>query len=404
MIDSIELHDFKSHKDTLVKFHRGVNVFVGLSDNGKTNIVRAINWVANNRPLGDGVINRDSTGASVRMTVSHAKGNKTDTIRRTKGKNSNEYSINDGQSFTAFGSDPPAEIKQALNLSEINLQRQFEPYFLVFDSPGQVATFIRSITKLDEIDLVIGDISRQIKQNKIDVEVCQNERADVLTRLDVMARVDLDGMQTRIDRTRHIIGDNGKTNEIIGKMIGLVEQIDAIKPIEIPDDLDERFDKIGRLIELITIRRADISGMTMVVNQIKSIKTVTLPHDLNAKLDCIKQKIDESERLQYNVSRLNEIIRSIRATESDTTQLSDLVGMLDRLAHLHREYNENVEKHDRLFTLISQIQKATSDNDLNLTDQKSMEREIDDLRDQLTTCPTCGSDLDEERKERLLHG
>jgi len=360
VINEIVIHNFKSHKDTQVSFCPGVNVFIGLSDHGKTNVIRAINWVANNRPLGDGVINRDSTEASVELTVSHAKGDKTATVRRTKGKNINEYVVNgdNNHPFTAFGSDPPPQILDVMNLSEINLQRQFEPYFLVFDSPGQVATFIRSVTKLDEIDRVIDVINHHVKQSHTEIEVCNSEMGDVLVRLGAAARIPIENLQNKIDRARGLVTVNEKINTNITRLTSVVECIVAIEPIEIPEDTDQ-------------------------------------------KLKLIQQKIEQSSTLQTKINRLNQILTTIRQTTS--IRMPDTKEILNHINIAERKYNESKSRRDRLGVLVDQIRVVNAAGELNKRSIYAVEMELEELRSQLTLCPTCGTELTEESKERLLH-
>ena len=52
MISKIELKNIQSHKDTTIELDPGINIIVGSSNNGKSTIMRAINWVTYNRPLG----------------------------------------------------------------------------------------------------------------------------------------------------------------------------------------------------------------------------------------------------------------------------------------------------------------------------------------------------------------
>lgn len=361
MINSVLIHNFKSHKDTRVEFCNGVNVFVGLSDHGKTNVIRAINWVANNRPLGDGVINRDSTEASVEISISHAKGGETVTVRRTKGKSTNEYVINGDTDhpFTAFGSDPPPQILDVMNLSEINLQRQFEPYFLVFDSPGQVATFIRSITKLDEIDRVIDVISHHIKQSHTEIEVCNSEMSDVLVRLGVVARINLEDLQNKIDNAIILVAANEKTNIDITRLTSVVEHVITIEPIKIPEDIDQ-------------------------------------------KLELTRQKIEQSLTLQNKINRLNQILTNIRQTTS--IRIPDTKEILNHTGIAERKYNDSVKKRNRLIELSSGIVYAKTKIEAFQQEEMTFVGEIKELRGQLTTCPACGADLTNESKERLICG
>ena len=51
-IKSIEINNFRTHRNTKLEFAKGINALIGLPDSGKTNIIRFINWVLKNRPLG----------------------------------------------------------------------------------------------------------------------------------------------------------------------------------------------------------------------------------------------------------------------------------------------------------------------------------------------------------------
>ena len=55
MLKSLKIRNFESHRNTQLNFHPGVNVIVGESDQGKTAILRALEWVLFNRPLGEDI-------------------------------------------------------------------------------------------------------------------------------------------------------------------------------------------------------------------------------------------------------------------------------------------------------------------------------------------------------------
>ena len=52
MIKSLKIENFQSHKDSYLEFSNGINIISGKSNNGKTAILRALNWVITNRPQG----------------------------------------------------------------------------------------------------------------------------------------------------------------------------------------------------------------------------------------------------------------------------------------------------------------------------------------------------------------
>jgi exonuclease SbcC len=53
MIDSLSIQNFQSHEKTELEFDEGINIIIGQSDSGKSAILRALNWVVNNKPNGE---------------------------------------------------------------------------------------------------------------------------------------------------------------------------------------------------------------------------------------------------------------------------------------------------------------------------------------------------------------
>ena len=138
MIKSISITHFQGHKNSTVEFCGGLNVIGGTSDSGKSSIVRAIRWVTENRPSGDSIKNwycEKNDKVSVNIEMSEGTVGK----ERTDGKV--KYLINSKKGFSeyeAVRSDVPQEVTDLFNLSEINLQTQHDPYFLliVYVSPS----------------------------------------------------------------------------------------------------------------------------------------------------------------------------------------------------------------------------------------------------------------------------
>ena len=56
MIQSIRLINFQSHKDSFIEFSPNDTVLIGTSNSGKTAVLRALDWILKNRPLGTSFI------------------------------------------------------------------------------------------------------------------------------------------------------------------------------------------------------------------------------------------------------------------------------------------------------------------------------------------------------------
>jgi DNA repair protein SbcC/Rad50 len=162
MIKSIHLHNFETHKDTKLNFSDGVNVIVGLSDTGKSSIIRALYWVFWNRPSGDSF--RSFSGGDVRVEVELENC----TITRVKTKTKNQYWIDDLK-LRAIGTDVPDEVKKLLTIDPINVQRQLDSHFLLSDSPGKVAEHFNRVAQLDVLDLSRKNVESWLRELKSDI-------------------------------------------------------------------------------------------------------------------------------------------------------------------------------------------------------------------------------------------
>jgi len=162
MLESVTLRDFQSHKLSELVFSSGLNVIVGASDKGKTSIIRALEWVRLNRPLGDSFVRRSLQGrpaSSAHVTVvmdGH-------TIERVRGKSGPDYRF-DGVAYNVVNRGIPEPVV-ALLWQDINVQRQLDSHFFVMDPSSQSARMVNEATGLlavDKILKVIGARAREV--------------------------------------------------------------------------------------------------------------------------------------------------------------------------------------------------------------------------------------------------
>jgi len=129
MIQNLTIRNFLSHKNSKFKFHRGVNVIVGETKAGKSAVIRALDWVKDNRPTGNTF--RSNWGGTTAVSLNTEQ----DTVKRIKSEKINEYRLNTNEPYQAR-TDVPEEVQKALRLNEINVETQFESHFLLSQSPG----------------------------------------------------------------------------------------------------------------------------------------------------------------------------------------------------------------------------------------------------------------------------
>lgn len=258
MIKSLAIENIQSHKKTKIKFHKGVNVIVGGSDQGKSAILNSIYWCMFNRPLGDQ--HGSWWGGTMLSSVTLNDG--IIELKREKGKNS--YKINDNKPLKAFGQEPPQEVKDIFNIDEkINIQRQLEkgvPIFLLSESPGDVAKFFNRVAGLDKIDKAISEgqkdlrveyrkqdeIKELIKEKEEELEEYEgigeiNEKIEIA----VKKEVDIKGLTleiSHIDEELERIGLKEKYLKGLKKKNKIVKKFN--RAVDIKEEVDSLYKKI----------------------------------------------------------------------------------------------------------------------------------------------------------------
>ena len=168
MFEKLIIKNFQSHKQTKLIFKNGINIIIGKSDSGKTAILRALNWIINNKPQGNEYRSNFGGDTIVKLNIND------DIIIREKSKNKNSYYLNNIE-FTAFNNNVPDEIAKIINFSELNMQYQLDLPFLLLNSAGENARFFNRIIKLDKIDSSLQNIEKLKRETNKKILYLQQE-------------------------------------------------------------------------------------------------------------------------------------------------------------------------------------------------------------------------------------
>src|SRR4030042_2498708 len=163
MLEYLKIKNYQIHKDLEVNFSSNLNVFVGASDRGKSAALRALLWVFTNRPLGEDFRTWDSKETKVEVGIDGRK------IIRCKSDTNNYYQIDD-KKLEAPGTEVPKEIIDLINISDVNIQRQGDSYFLISSSSGEVGRYINQIIGLEVMDGSKKYASQKVKSIKSELK------------------------------------------------------------------------------------------------------------------------------------------------------------------------------------------------------------------------------------------
>ena len=352
MIQSLQIHNFQSHKNTFIEFGKNVNIFIGFSDSGKTAIIRALRWVITNKPSGDAF--RSNWGGDTIVILTLVNGTK---VRRTKGNSTNEYELiikgADPLVFKAFGTDVPVEIEKALSFDSINLQEQLDAPYLLSETPGTVAKHFNKIAKLEKIDTgiqyvqsIITKLTQEINTNTSNIESYKEsyKQWDFLQDFETKLEV-LEGKV----KSRDEIGANRKL------LVNLYTSLEEV--------IEEQ------------------SEWSIII---KSEKTVT-------KLLMLYSNVNEYKQ---TLRKVKSLINSLENNAKEQSLIAPLLKSeitINKLIELHKERKETIKVLNEFNNLTERINKLRSMKDNALDSLAKLEEEYH--RDFLDICPLCNSKI-----------
>ena len=372
MIEKIEIHNFQSHKATVLELDAKVNTLQGNSDCGKSAVLRALQWLIFN-PAGDYFISdwarKGKTQTAPCEVIVYANGHK---IVRRRDKDFNGYYLDD-EMFEATRNTVPKKISDILNMGEVNVQRQLDPPFLLSMSAGEVSRYINNLVNLTRIDTWTSAANSRERKLRQDADAAfervENARTKVdsysfLPRLEELsdtigsleahgsdvgalyadlsetlskhaAEVSMLGSLPDVDR---LIALTSELGTAMARTSELQVEVDYIDPT-----LSEHGRQVAKLESLPDIDRVSeilsaVPGMKAKADSLNR-EALTLGHELDehaAKADiCTDSRVDELSEILSTLQHWNKIEGNIVSTEqeiaNDLANRDKLKAVLDEV-------------------------------------------------------------------------
>lgn len=350
MINAIELTNFRSHKDTFIEFHPGVNVIKGTSHSGKTNIVRAIKWVLLNRPSGTGFIpftaaKGDETAVSLQLGERF--------ISRIRGKE-NAYETDEDR-FPVVRTDVPDEVKDVLKMDETNISEQQDGPYLLNKPSGEVARIFNECVGLSDIDRINKNLNSITKQAKRNANYKKEEE----------------------ERISKILAESSW-------VVGAKKRADSMYL---------QIDQINKMEETRSGLEETLSSLSVVNDRLAELKDTA---SLEPKVDKL---IKSRETIDKLINKYNYLLNLIEREEETTKKICNLKESLvlePRIRHLE-SIQEEIESAKREFRNIERVHNLITVNEQSSRDLKKQmkqeEKKLNELMDRMGICPLCGSQL-----------
>lgn len=226
MIKSLRLINYRSHRDTRLIFHRGINAIIGDGMSGKSNILRALKFLLYQRPISPKHIRHGEKQARIILKTKDGIA-----VELHKGSDS-KYLItdkNNSQQFRKFGSTVPPEVNQALRIHTINFQFQLDTPFAVTESASAVTKIINRLTKVDTIDAWIKGVNANIRDYSTVVRHTEKQIEEITSQLEPLKH--MEQLDPVMDRLKKLTQEKEKIEHQYWQIHELVGEIKGIEKI-----------------------------------------------------------------------------------------------------------------------------------------------------------------------------
>jgi DNA repair protein SbcC/Rad50 len=272
MIDSLTIQNFQSHKETKLEFDKGINIIIGQSDSGKSAVLRALNWVINNKPSGEAFRSNWGGDTEVGLKI-QIHDDFFQKMVRKKTDSKNTYSIVDPNGvtgFSSFGQDVPEEIKQILNFSPLNMSGQFDSPFLLDMSGGEVARYLNKIVHLDVIDKSLSNIGRVLTKERADLVYANKEHASAKIKEEEFNWLDeAEGKLVTLEGLQASINEQKKFNkELLFHLNGMEVLEERLGELPDLDKYEDKIDKLIREQEEIVVQKQAMNRLSEMIENI----------------------------------------------------------------------------------------------------------------------------------------
>ena len=370
-VKSIDIENFQSHEKTHVDFDAGLNIIIGESNNGKTSILRAMDWVVDNQPLGTDFIMTGKNYCKVRLTYD----NDTFIERYRTLKDTGYYRvgvIQNGQEtyqeYKGFTNNVPVEVMNVHQMPKISITKSIETHlnkisqlerpFLITENTNEKAAAIGRITGTNVIDVAIKNISSDIATDK---KILKNNIKD---------REELEAKKKSIDISKLVSLRDfyKKANDKITALNDLCNSGNQAKQA-----YDECNNHIDYETKIITVAESTIKEKTQVNEAEELINNITSMINL---LNKYKQFIETINILQDKISLYNKTMKQKTTIDNCDSVISKIMSLMILLKK-DASVKGAIITHEQCVSNLSAITSCSKTVDGVILDYNKVRQELD---------------------------
>jgi exonuclease SbcC len=428
--------NFQSHKDTTINFVQGLNALIGESNQGKTAILRAINWALYNEPKGSDFIRTGESKCKVTLKFSDGS-----VIERERDRSSSgTYRVTDANGKTTeykgFGNDIPIEVANTHQMPKVylakdyqenlNVASQLDPPFLIGTTGANRAAAIGRLIGVQIVDGAISQASKNIKALQKDIKKLEEDHEKNLN--DLKSFDDMDLWKSFIDLCEFYVSFKETTEKELEVAIecdnGLnacrKELAEAEAELKSLPDYDRQLPVIEEALKDV----AFMKFMEELISQHIDVANARFRGEMTLgwipKQEEYQPLIDEADQLLKELKQAQDFrterIRLFREIQVEEDSIKNIDA--DQIASLVTEAETLLSEMKQAQEFAEGLQKLTSD----IRNEESFQENLEDLEVEanmavidiekqfkeylasIGVCPTCGTKLDKDHIKHIVGG
>lgn len=438
-VKSIDIENFQSHENTHIDFDTGLNIIIGESNNGKTSILRAMDWVVDNQPLGTDFIMTGKKYCKVRITYDNDNFIERYRTLKDTGYYRVGFTDNSGQDtyieYKGFTNNVPVEVMNAHQMPKINITKNIETHlnklsqlerpFLITENTNEKAAAIGRITGTNIIDVAIKNIGSDIAADKKVLKSNIKTKTELEAQKDLIDINKLESLKTFYESALNKIKEfqdlyNSAMNIKLTKENcdnNIVQYTKTINDCQIIIKEKKEVDEVQELI-------ININTMINLLNRYKQCNESV--KDLNTKIktynQIIKQKstIDSCDNAISKIQSLMLLLKkqasinglidsqkySIKHFTKITSQTKDYVEIETQIEEVRKMMD--LYKHNQVIQL--NIQENSDDSSCVLTMIGNLNSELEEHQNAMKEyvlsnkiCPCCGQKITDKNVSSIIN-
>jgi hypothetical protein len=277
-------------------------------------------------------------------------------VERRREGSVNSYIIDD-EVFEAFKAEVPEEVRSVTGMGMINFQGQHDRFFLLQDSPGEVARKLNEIVGLSVIDEAIKKVNQLSASAKTDLAFLEKE-------------------QSRIE----------------GRLSGLFYVPLAAELVSLIDSALCKHEELSRNQEGIL---SILGSMSDAERDIAECRRLT---DLHKEISELDGLLDEENKVRLEIDNLATIADDVFLSEiriAEAESMASLGEDVDGLSAMLDEDCKVVDSIDSYGWIIGEIEKVDREAQKAGRELKSAQDSYSKRIASLKICPFCGQKMPE---------